>query len=90
MIEIPNPRKVPRQSYMFIEDVRLPIESFGLCKTYTNCTGKGSKTHTGDKLILADGVCCDCWDNGLGGSPTPQMVQKRKKSSRGIRRDLLS
>jgi len=75
---------------MFIEEVTLPSETFGICKTYTDCRGNISKNHTGDKLILADGVCCDCWDKGLGGSPTPQMIQKRKKSNRGIKRDLLS
>jgi|TARA_R110000744_G_scaffold325262_1_gene431091 hypothetical protein len=82
-------RNNPRKSYMFFEEVTLPTESFGICKTYYECVGDGSKLHTGDKLVLAEGVCCDCWDKGLGGLPTSYMKQKRKKSNRGVKRALL-
>ena len=74
---------------MFFEDVTLPTESFGICETYFQVNLKISKDHHSDKVALAEGVCCDCWDKGMGGSPTPQMIQKRKKSNRGIKRALL-
>jgi hypothetical protein len=78
-------RNSTRQSYMFFEDVTLPTESFGVCETYFKVNLQLSKVHSADEVTLAEGVCCDCWDLGMGGSPTPQMIQKRKKSSKGKR-----
>lgn len=82
-------RNSTRQSYMFFDDVTLPTESFGVCETYFRVNLAISKEHHSNAVTLADGVCCDCWDLGYGGSPTPQMIQKRKKSNRGIKRALL-
>ena len=70
---------------MFFEDVTLPTERFGVCETYFKVNLQLSKVHSADEVTLAEGVCCDCWDKGMGGSPTPQMIQKRKKSSKGKR-----
>jgi hypothetical protein len=78
-------RSSTKLAYMFFDDVTLPTESFGVCETYFQVNLQISKEHHSDEVTLAEGVCCDCWDKGMGGSPTPQMIQKRKKSSKGKR-----
>jgi hypothetical protein len=82
-------RSSTKLAYMFFEDVTLPTESFGVCETYFKVNLQISKDHHSNEVTLAEGVCCDCWDKGMGGSPTPHMIQKRKKSNRGIKRALL-
>jgi|TARA_R110000787_G_scaffold60285_3_gene136826 hypothetical protein len=78
-------RSSTKLAYMFFDEVTLPTESFGVCETYFQVNLQISKDHSSDEVTLAEGVCCDCWDKGMGGSPTPQMIQKRKKSGKGKR-----
>lgn len=79
LIEAKKPkRKNPSKGRPIGEQyiVELPTESYGICKT-VKCTAFTD---------LANGVCQECWDRGLGGQrtygfdkPRKPRVKKRKQ-----------
>tara|TARA_R110002110_G_scaffold59812_7_gene169031 strand:+ start:456 stop:746 length:291 start_codon:yes stop_codon:yes gene_type:complete len=60
---------------VLVYPVKLPIESFGTCNVWFNTK---KTTHSAKEMELANGMCMDCWDKGLGGDETQRQRGQRK------------
>jgi hypothetical protein len=56
-----------------VEKVILPEQSYGVCQVWYRNTKYG-RSHNAEESLLANGLCVDCWDKGLGGQNTYHQV----------------
>ena len=71
------------QSYL--NEIELPEESYGICQVWYRNTKYG-RSHNAEEVVLANGLCVDCWDKGLGGCETYNQ-RSMLKFQRGRRKD---
>jgi hypothetical protein len=74
---------IDHQSYL--GRIQLPVESYGICQVWYRNTKYG-RIHNADEGVLANGLCMDCWDKGLGGQNTRnQIAQAKSKRKRKVK-----
>lgn len=72
-------KALDHQSYL--GQIQLPVESYGICQVWYRNTKYG-RIHNADEGVLANGLCVDCWDKGLGGQNTYNEMTQYKRYKR--------
>ena len=59
---------------VLVYPVKLPVESFG---TFNVWFSTKKTMHSPEEMELANGMCVNCWDKGLGGDETHHQENQR-------------